>query len=195
MAELEEQGEGRLKEKLLLIRRELMHGFAEARGAFRPPDEDEEFLLLSGETDDTLALGRVVTATVRRVMPVKVLCVLESGLPAVIDKRDFSDEDVELERVVKSGSVVTGRIKEVKRSVYEVRQEAGGREGSAVCWIFAVVALLQWMHWLLVGPALPVLHVCCQCRCQEAMRVRSWICAFCESYIESVCLRYLHFLS
>ena len=134
VAELEEQGEGRLKEKLLLIRRELMHGFAEARGVFRPPDEDEEFLLLSGETDDTLALGRVVTATVRRVMPVKVLCVLESGLPAVIDKRDFSDElDVELERVVKSGSVVTGRIKEVKRSVYEVRRECvrGEEEGDS----------------------------------------------------------------
>ncbi|CAI7841223.1 unnamed protein product, partial [Closterium sp. NIES-53] len=112
---LARKGQGGLKEKLLLIRRELMHGFAECRVQFESLNADEQFWLLSGETEESLAVGKVVTATVKRVLKFKVLCALESGVLGEVDRRDFSDDpNVELRDVVTEGQPLTCRIKEVK---------------------------------------------------------------------------------
>ncbi|CAI6007897.1 unnamed protein product [Closterium sp. NIES-65] len=112
---LARKGQGGLKEKLLLIRRELMHGFAECRVQFESLNADEQFWLLSGETEESLAVGKVVTATVKRVLKFKVLCALESGVLGEVDRRDFSDDpNVELRDVVSEGQPLTCRIKEVK---------------------------------------------------------------------------------
>ncbi|CAI5531349.1 unnamed protein product [Closterium sp. Naga37s-1] len=124
---LARKGQGGLKEKLLLIRRELMHGFAECRVQFESLNADEQFWLLSGETEESVAVGKVVTATVKRVLKFKVLCALESGVLGEVDRRDFSDDpNVELRDVVTEGQPLTCRIKEVKTEEAKVR--VGGRK-------------------------------------------------------------------
>ncbi|XWS65424.1 hypothetical protein CRYUN_Cryun05aG0111600 [Craigia yunnanensis] len=49
------------------IRREFIQGFQDWRKPYKEPSQDEEFFMISGETEDTLAEGRIMQATVRRV--------------------------------------------------------------------------------------------------------------------------------
>lgn len=60
---------------LLHIKRELMAGFREWREPYKQPNEEEEFYMLSGETRETLAKGRIVQATVKKLQSRRVfLC-------------------------------------------------------------------------------------------------------------------------
>ncbi|KAM4091529.1 hypothetical protein ACJW30_09G142700 [Castanea mollissima] len=74
------------------IKRELMQGFQDWRKQYEEPSQDDEFYMISGETEDTLAEGRIVQATVRRVQGQKAICVLESGLTGMLMKEDYSDD-------------------------------------------------------------------------------------------------------
>ncbi|GJP64948.1 hypothetical protein CLOP_g21880 [Closterium sp. NIES-67] len=132
---LARKGQGGLKEKLLLIRRELMHGFAECRTQFESLNADEQFWLLSGETEESLAIGKVVTVSVKRVLKFKVLCALESGVLGEVDRRDFSDDpNVELRDVVTEGQPLTCRIKEVKKEEAKVILTCKGSDLRSTEW-------------------------------------------------------------
>ncbi|GKE68079.1 transcription elongation factor SPT6, partial [Tanacetum coccineum] len=80
------------KDTLNHIRLELIHGFQDWRRPYAKLSEDEAFYMLCGETEETLAEGKIVQATVRRVQPQRAICFLESGLTGFLDKQDYNDD-------------------------------------------------------------------------------------------------------
>ncbi|KAA8517882.1 hypothetical protein F0562_015329 [Nyssa sinensis] len=110
-------------ETLENIRLELIQGFQDWRRQFEEPSQDEEFYMISGETEDTLAEGRIVQATVRRVQPQRAICVLESGLTGMLTREDYTDDwrDVtDLTEKLHEGDILTCRIKSIQKNRYQV---------------------------------------------------------------------------
>jgi transcription elongation factor SPT6 len=101
---------------------ELLHGYKEWRYPYRPPSEEELFTLMTGETDETIGLGRLVTVRVKEITPRGIKCDVGNGLPGFIQKEDFSDEidpdqDLDLRELVPVGSMITCRIKNIRKSI------------------------------------------------------------------------------
>ena len=112
-------GGARKRETLRDIKAELLHGFRELRVPFTEPDQDVEFYMISGETDETLSVGKVVQVTVRWVQEQRIVCAFDSGLRGVISVNDeFSDDRDEISNVqekVREGDVLTCKIKAVHK--------------------------------------------------------------------------------
>ncbi|WRX12165.1 Spt6 acidic [Theobroma cacao] len=105
------------------IRRELIQGFQDWRKQYKEPSQDEEFFMISGETEDTLTEGRIVQATVRRVQGGRAICVLESGLTGMIMKEDYADDwrdIIELSDRLHEGDILTCKIKSIQKNRYQV---------------------------------------------------------------------------
>jgi transcription elongation factor SPT6 len=105
------------------IRLELIHGFQDWRRQYVELSQDEEFYLISGETEDTLSEGRIVQATVRKVQGQRAFCVLESGLTGVLSKEDFTDDWREIHDLTEKLSemdIVTCKIKSIQKNRYQV---------------------------------------------------------------------------
>ncbi|XP_021296325.1 transcription elongation factor SPT6 homolog [Herrania umbratica] len=105
------------------IRRELIQGFQDWRKQYKEPSQDEEFFMISGETEDTLAEGRIVQATVRRVQGGRAICVLESGLTGMIMKEDYADDwrdIIELSDRLHEDDILTCKIKSIQKNRYQV---------------------------------------------------------------------------
>lgn len=105
------------------IRRELMHGFQDWRKQYKEPSQDEEFYMISGETEDTLAEGRLVQVSVRRVQGGRAICALDSGLTGMLMKEDYSDDwrDIaELSDRLHEGDILSCKIKSIQKNRYQV---------------------------------------------------------------------------
>ncbi|KAK6928905.1 Spt6, SH2 domain [Dillenia turbinata] len=105
------------------IRLELIQGYQDWRNQYVEPSQDEEFDMISGETEETLAVGRTVQATVRRVQAGRAICVLDSGLTGMLAKEDFSDDSrdiAELNDKLHEGDILTCRIKSIEKNRYQV---------------------------------------------------------------------------
>ncbi|KAL8133543.1 hypothetical protein AgCh_008853 [Apium graveolens] len=108
---------------LNLIRLELIHGFQDWRKPYAEPSQDEEFCMISGETEDSLAEGRTVQATIRRVLPQKAICVLDSGMVGLLAKEDYADDWKELPDLTEKlneGDIITCKIKSILKNRYQI---------------------------------------------------------------------------
>ncbi|CAL9765594.1 unnamed protein product [Musa acuminata subsp. burmannicoides] len=103
------------RETLYDIKMELLHGFQDWRTPFKEPAAEEEFAMLSGETDDTISEGRIVQVTVRHVQESRIICAFDSGLKGMIFPDDFSDEGYDHEKV-HEGDILTCKIKHVNKN-------------------------------------------------------------------------------
>ncbi|RZS13117.1 hypothetical protein BHM03_00044647 [Ensete ventricosum] len=103
------------RETLYDIKMELLHGFQDWRTPFKEPGAEEEFAMLSGETDDTISEGRIVQVTVRHVQESRIICAFDSGLKGMIFPDDFSDEGYDHEKV-REGDILTCKIKHVNKN-------------------------------------------------------------------------------
>lgn len=120
---------------LQMIRLELQHGYQEIRNPFKPLSNDEEFYLLSGESEETLSEGCIVHAKVKKIQQNRVLCDLESGLLGIILKEDLSDDSYgDPADKVSEGSIVTCRVKTVHRDYYNVELTCKGSALRAENW-------------------------------------------------------------
>ncbi|CAN1838344.1 Transcription elongation factor SPT6 homolog [Linum perenne] len=84
---------------------------------------EEEFYMISGETEDTIAEGRIVQATVRRVPGMKAICALESGLTGILMKDDYDDDSRDISELsdrLREGDILTCRIKSIQMNRYQV---------------------------------------------------------------------------
>ncbi|KDP29489.1 hypothetical protein JCGZ_19328 [Jatropha curcas] len=111
------------KETFKDIKGELIHGFQDWRKPYKEPSQDEEFYMISGETEDTLAEGRIVQATVRRVQGLRATCALESGLTGMLSREDYADDwrDIsELSDRLHEGDILTCKIKSIQKNRYQV---------------------------------------------------------------------------
>lgn len=105
------------RETLYDIKMELLHGFQDWRAPFRDPTSEEEFLMLSGETDESIAEGRTVQVSVRAVQDNRYVCGFDSGLKAFIMFEDFEGYDPDPERQqIREGDIITARIKNVNKA-------------------------------------------------------------------------------
>ncbi|KAI3888192.1 hypothetical protein MKW92_031893, partial [Papaver armeniacum] len=109
-------------ETLKDIKNELLHGFRDWRTPYREPDQDEEFYMISGETKNTIAEGRIVQATVRKVQPQRLICMLESGLTGWVMSEDYADHNrqIDLTEEVNEGDIITCKIKSIQKNRYQV---------------------------------------------------------------------------
>ena len=101
---------------------ELLHGYKEWRYPYCSPSEEELFTLMTGENDDTMGVGKLVTVRVKEVTPRGIKCDMGNGLPGFIQKDDISDEsdpdkDLDLRDHVAVGSMITCRIKNIKKNI------------------------------------------------------------------------------
>ncbi|XP_011041352.1 PREDICTED: transcription elongation factor SPT6-like isoform X3 [Populus euphratica] len=111
------------KETFKDIKMELIQGFQDWRKQYKEPTQDEEFYMISGETEDTLAEGRLVQATVRRVVGGKAICALETGLTGILTKEDYADDwrDIpELSDKLREDDILTCKIKSIQKNRYQV---------------------------------------------------------------------------
>jgi transcription elongation factor SPT6 len=119
----------RKRETLYDIKMELLHGFQDWRAPFREPTSEEEFLMLSGETEESIAEGTIVQVTVRSVQESRYVCALDSGLRAFITFDDFEGYDPDSEQV-REGDIITAKIKSVNKArclVYLTTKESDMR--------------------------------------------------------------------
>lgn len=105
------------------IKRELIEGFEDWRKPYEEPSQDEEFYMISGETEETLAEGKIVQVTVRRVQAQKAICGLESGMTGILMKEDYIDDwrdIIELSDRLHEGDMLTCKIKSIQKNRYQV---------------------------------------------------------------------------
>lgn len=89
----EQDGHGRLRDILRMMKNELRSPFADPRKPFAPPEVKDLFTELTGETDKTLQRGTLVSAVVTSINPLKGVSVqLETGLRGFVPLRDLSDD-------------------------------------------------------------------------------------------------------
>ncbi|XP_058203463.1 transcription elongation factor SPT6 homolog [Rhododendron vialii] len=111
------------RETLDKIRLELIQGFQDWRRLYVERSQEEEFYMISGETEHTVAEGRIVQATVRRVQAQRAICALESGLTGVLTREDYTDdwkEEGDLSEKLHEGDILTCRIKSIQINRYQV---------------------------------------------------------------------------
>lgn len=153
----ETEGKGKVGLRLQLIKNELKNPFSpykprlsdkpepleelldrlhqKNRRVIEEPDGEFLFSLLTSETKESLRVGMMVTARVRRIITnrePKVSCLLESGIPAFVFYEDLSDklpdpghvggEEMQdmMERTVKADMVIQGRIKQISYERFSV---------------------------------------------------------------------------
>ncbi|KAI5427462.1 Transcription elongation factor spt6, variant 2, partial [Lathyrus oleraceus] len=110
-------------ETLYDIKRELIQGFQDWRKQYEEPSPDEEFYMISGETEETLAEGKMVQVTVRRVQAQRAICGLESGMTGILMKEDYADDlrdIIELSDRLHEGDMLTCKIKSIQKNRYQV---------------------------------------------------------------------------
>jgi transcription elongation factor SPT6 len=113
--------ESRKRETLYDIREELLRGFSDWRIQYAEPSPDEEFWLLSGETEDNITDGRIVQVTVRNIQENRIMCTFDSGLKAIVMGDNYSDEGYDPESLqLHEGDVLTGKIKNVNKNRFIV---------------------------------------------------------------------------
>ncbi|KAG8068194.1 hypothetical protein GUJ93_ZPchr0005g15226 [Zizania palustris] len=113
--------EFRKKETLYDITMELLCGFSDWRIPYAEPNADEEFWMLSGETEDTISDGRIVQVTVRSIQDNRIICTFDSGLKAIVMADNYSDDGFDLETLqLHEGDVLTGKIKNVNKNRFMV---------------------------------------------------------------------------
>lgn len=70
--------------------------------------------MLIDESERTFKRGMIVTATVSKVFDHLVLCKLDNGLDASIQKSDLEKTDERRPDTIQPGHVIAGRIHEIK---------------------------------------------------------------------------------
>ncbi|XP_019447116.1 PREDICTED: transcription elongation factor SPT6 homolog isoform X2 [Lupinus angustifolius] len=110
-------------ETLYDVKSELIQGFQDWRKQYEEPSQNEEFYMISGETEETLAEGKIVQATIRRVQAQKAICGLDSGMTGILMKEDYSDDYrdiIELSDRLHEGDMLTCKIKSIQKNRYQV---------------------------------------------------------------------------
>lgn len=117
---------GKCLEVLREIRAEFRYPFEDLRPAWTPLSAEDEFALLTGETVHTLASGKIIQCTVKKIegprdgRGARAVCVLDSGVTGYVEKYDLSDDQYfeRIEEKVQPGQVITARVKANGVDVY-----------------------------------------------------------------------------
>ncbi|KAL4447813.1 hypothetical protein ABPG75_005032 [Micractinium tetrahymenae] len=111
---------------LIDIQLEFVAPYGELRGDMQPPKADDVFFLCTGETPDTLKLGRKVSARVRFVSENDARCLLPDigNLEAVLERHEVSatrGPDINLREVLQPHSTFEARIIQLDPADWNVK--------------------------------------------------------------------------
>lgn len=119
---LQRQGEGNKRHALGEIVNELVSYRSDRRPPFYEPTPWEVVTMLTGETERTIGRGLRVSATVRKALPSRAFCQLESGIDAVLEREYVSDNDiVSCEDAVKPRQSLNAVVISVEPARFQVR--------------------------------------------------------------------------
>ncbi|KZT26523.1 transcription elongation factor Spt6 [Neolentinus lepideus HHB14362 ss-1] len=115
-----ESNKDRKRHTLNIIRKELVHPFAEQRSKFPLPSAWEVLTMLTGETPRTLRVGLIVSVLVLRPRTNFAAVRLDSGVEGMINQQYIADEGVDnTADVVSKGQTIPGVIIDVKLDLQE----------------------------------------------------------------------------
>lgn len=121
---LQRQGEGNKRHTLGEIVNELILHRADRRPPFYLPDPWEVVTMLTGETVRSIGPGLKVSATVRKAVPSRAFCQLESGIDAILEREYASIDDAGVpscEDVVKPRQTLNAVIITAEPHRFQVR--------------------------------------------------------------------------
>jgi transcription elongation factor SPT6 len=103
------------------IKEELQNPYKEKRHQWQPLDPNEIFVMLTGENDDTLAEGMVVSVEITYAHGNTVKGILSSGIEVYISSDNLTGEKVyNVEDVVRAGDVLMGKILRIDKERFSV---------------------------------------------------------------------------
>lgn len=103
------------------IKEELQNPYKERRRQWQPLEVDEIFVMLTGENDDTLAEGMIISVEITYAYGNTVKGILPSGIEVHIAIENLTGEKVyKVEDHVRSGDVLTGKILSVDKERFIV---------------------------------------------------------------------------
>ncbi|KAH7314514.1 hypothetical protein KP509_21G005900 [Ceratopteris richardii] len=106
-------------ETLKDIYMEFLHWFKEWRYSYTSPSDEEIFTLLTGETEQTMGVGKLLTVKVIGVVERGIRCELGNGLLGFIQKDDFSDDPSVDYQQIPIGSMITCRVKNINKRIID----------------------------------------------------------------------------
>jgi len=113
---IEEGRKGKHLTHLNMIKEEFRLPFEDPRNPMEPLDKEKQFLLLTGESDQTMCPGKEITGKVTKNSDFGAHVRLENDIPGFIPLRNLSDGHVEsADDIVQVGCIVTCIVTEVKK--------------------------------------------------------------------------------
>lgn len=104
------------------IKKELIKPFEDPRIPYEEPNLDTLFSLLTGETEQTLSVGLVITVTVSKITPTELHVKLDSGLTGTIEKAQFHDDPTKkFSDEVTVGQAVTCKVLSIDKEKFTVQ--------------------------------------------------------------------------
>eukprot|EP01090_Pellita_catalonica_P014727 TRINITY_DN3820_c0_g1_i2.p1 TRINITY_DN3820_c0_g1~~TRINITY_DN3820_c0_g1_i2.p1 ORF type:complete len:591 (+),score=109.45 TRINITY_DN3820_c0_g1_i2:405-2177(+) len=124
----ERSGRGKKKDTLYDIKDELADPYGDNRVKWRPPNVEELFTMLTGESRESFGYGTLVTARVTRVDEGTVTAALDNGLEeCYIERSDLSDKSTgSCKDLVSVGQTLPCRVLDVNRAAFSVRLSSRG---------------------------------------------------------------------
>ncbi|KAG8966029.1 Transcription elongation factor spt6 [Tulasnella sp. 419] len=108
-----------------LIKDEIIRPFGEQRGEFVLPDKWDVVTMLTGETEETLARGKIVSVSVLRIKNKFVAVKLDSGIEGVIHGEYLSNEgNIPADNIVAKGQTIPAVIISVFVDQFKVELSA-----------------------------------------------------------------------
>lgn len=107
---LKEQNKNK-RHTLNMIKAELLKPFGEQRREFQPMEQWEVITMLTGETEETLRRGKIVSISVLRVKAGFVAVKLDSGIEGILSANYLSDDgSTPADKVVQKGQTIPAVI-------------------------------------------------------------------------------------
>ncbi|KAH8592692.1 SH2 domain-containing protein [Bisporella sp. PMI_857] len=119
--QLEKNYNQRKRATLETIRAELQQPYEELRRNFALLSEDEVFTTLTGESQDSLCEGMIVSVNIRVAKPDFVIAKLDSGIEGRVEPHEGSENDLPLNQLFSVGQVVQAKLLELDRKNFSAK--------------------------------------------------------------------------
>ncbi|CAL1704685.1 unnamed protein product [Somion occarium] len=112
-----ETNHDRKRHTLNVIRAELLKPFGEMRKTFPIPNVWDVLAMLTGENQNTLRVGNIISVVVLRINESFVVVRLDSGIEGVINAQYLADQATPTKQAVKKGQSIQGVIIDAKMNL------------------------------------------------------------------------------
>jgi transcription elongation factor SPT6 len=119
--QLEQQYNQRKRATLETIRAELQQPYEELRRNFVILSDSQIFTMLTGETEESLCVGMIVSVNIRVVKEDFLVARLDSGIEGRVEAHEGSDKDIPLNRLFSVNQIAQAKLLELDRERFSAR--------------------------------------------------------------------------